>query len=148
MGQAFTPEVIASIHKQTAGQPFLVNRCAQILTEEMNIPKNETITMVHFSKAHTQLLEERNTNIEHLLTNIRRDRRFESLLIRIMSCKIGLPFNIDNEIMNELVTYGVIVKGTNRMYEIANPIYQHHIQQNIKPLPSKPPARTLDTSLH
>ena len=104
--------------------------------------------MVHFSKAHTQLLEERNTNIEHLLTNIRRDRRFESLLIRIMSCKIGLPFNIDNEIMNELVTYGVIVKGTNRMYEIANPIYQHHIQQNIKPLPSKPPARTLDTSLH
>ena len=148
VGQAFAPEVITSIHKQTAGQPFLVNRCAQILTEEMNIPKTEKITMAHFSKAHTQLLEEQNTNIRHLLTNIRRDRRFESLLIRIMSYKIGLPFNIDNEIMNELVTYGVIVKGTNRMCEIANPIYQHHIRQNIKPLPSKPPAQTPDTLRH
>ena len=148
VGQAFASEVITSIHKQTAGQPFLVNRCAQILTEEMDIPKNEAITMAHFSKAHTQLLEEGNTNIRHLLTNIRRDRRFESILIRIMSSKIGLPFNIDNEIMNELVTYGVIAKGTNRMCEIANPIYQHHICQSIKPLPSKPRAQIPDTPLH
>ena len=58
VGQAFASEVIDSIYQQTAGQPFLVNRCAQILTEEMDIPKNEPITMVHFSKAHTQLLEE------------------------------------------------------------------------------------------
>ena len=34
--------------------------------------------MVHFSAAHTQLLDERNINIEHLLTNIRKDRRFET----------------------------------------------------------------------
>ena len=111
----------------------------------MDIPKTETIALAHFAKAHAQLLKEENTNIRHLLTNIRRDRRFESLLIRIMSYKRGLPFNIDNEIMYELVTYGVIVKGANRMCEIANPIYQHHIQQNIKPLPSKPPAQTPDT---
>ena len=148
VGQAFDPEVIMTIHKQTAGQPFLVNRCAQILTEELGVPKNETIAMTHFSKAHTQLLRERNTNIEHLLTNIRRDRRFEKLLMRIASYERGLPFNIDNEIMNELVTYGVIVEGTNGMCEIANPIYQHHIQQDIKPLPSKPQARTPDTPLH
>ena len=148
VGQAFTPDVIFSIHKHTAGQPFLVNRCAQILTEELDIPKTEPITMAHFSKAHRQLLRERNINISHLLTNIRRDRRFESLLIRIMSYKIGLPFNIDNEIMNELITHGVIVKGPNRMCEIANPIYQHHIRQSLKPLPSKRPAQTLDTLLH
>ena len=148
VGQAFAPEVITAIHKQTAGQPFFVNRCAQILTEEMDIPKNQTITLAHFSKTHRQLLRERNSNIEHLLTNIRRDRRFESILIRIMSYKIGLPFNIDNEIMNELVTYGVIAKGTNRMCEIANPIYQHHICQIIKPLPSKPQAQTPDTLRH
>ena len=148
VGQAFVPEVITAVHKQTAGQPFLVNRCAQILTEELNIPKAEPITMAHFSKAHRQLLRERNINIEHLLTNIRRDPRFESLLIQIMSYKIGLPFNIDNEIMNELVTYGAIVKGANRMCEIANPIYQHHIRQSLKPLPSKPPVRTPDTLLH
>ena len=134
VGQAFAPEVITAIHKQTAGQPFLVNRCAQILTEEMNIPKSDILTMVHFSKAHSQLLRERNTNIEHLLTNIRRDRRFESLLMRIASYERGLPFSLDNDIMNELTIYGVIAEGADGMCEIVNPIYQHRILQTFKPL--------------
>ncbi|RKU29949.1 hypothetical protein C6499_07720 [Candidatus Poribacteria bacterium] len=133
VGQAFVPEVITAIHKQTAGQPFLVNRCAQILTEEMNVPKNETIAMVHFSKAHTQLLEEGNTNIRHLLTNIRRDRRFEKMLMRIASYERGLRFNPDDEIMDELSMYGVITKGPDGMCKIVNPIYQHRILQAFKP---------------
>ncbi len=148
VGQAFAPEVITSIHKQTAGQPFLVNRCAQILTEEVDIPKSETITMPHFSKAHTQLLEEGNTNIEQLLANIRENSSFESVLTRIISYKRGVSFNLDNEIISELITYGIITKSTDRMCEIANPIYQHHIQKNIKPLPSKPPAQIPDTHPH
>ena len=132
VGQTFAPEVITAIHKQTAGQPFLVNRCAQILTEEMNIPKNEMIAMAHFSKAHTRLLEEGNTNIRHLLTNIRRDRRFERMLMRIASYERGLRFNPDDEIMDELSMYGVITKGTDGMCEIVNPIYQHRILQAFK----------------
>ena len=80
VGQPFESEVISSIHKQTAGQPVLVNRFAQILTEEMNITKTEPITMEHFSEAYLKLLRERNTNIDHLITNIRRDRRFENFL--------------------------------------------------------------------
>ena len=48
-GQDFSPEVVEALHKQTAGQPFLVNRFAQILTEELAIPKTETITMSNFS---------------------------------------------------------------------------------------------------
>ena len=63
VGQAFAPEVIENIHRQTDGQPFLVNRFAQILTEEMSIPKTETITMTHFSKAHAEILEEDNANL-------------------------------------------------------------------------------------
>ena len=91
VGQAFDTEVITAIHKQTAGQPFLVNRCAQILTEEMGVPKLEKIAMTHFSKAHTQLLRERNTTIlRHLLTNIRRNPLFESLLTRVISYKRGV----------------------------------------------------------
>ena len=133
VGQAFAPEVITTIHKQTAGQPFLVNRCAQILTEELDIPKTEPITMAHFSKAHTQLLEEGNTNIRHLLTNIRKDHRFESVLMRIASYERGLRFNPDDEIMDELAMYGVITKGADGMCEIMNPIYQHRILQAFKP---------------
>lgn len=148
VGQTFAPEVITAIYKQTAGQPFLVNRCAQILTEELGVPKSEPITMAHFSKAYTQLLKEKNLNIEYLLTNIRRDPRFESLLMRIISYKRGVRFNIDNEIIDELLTYGFIAKRTDGMCGIANPIYQHHIEQNIKPLPSKPQVRTPDTHPH
>ncbi|MDE0427134.1 MAG: AAA-like domain-containing protein [Candidatus Poribacteria bacterium] len=134
VGQAFTPEVITFIHKQTAGQPFLVNRCAQMLTEEMDIRKNETIALSHFFQAHRRLLRERNTNVDHLLTNIRRDRRFEKILMRIASYERGLPFSLDNDIMNELSIYGVIAEGADGACEIVNPIYQHRILQTFKPL--------------
>ena len=133
VGQPFDPEVVIALHKQTVGQPFLVNRAAQILTEELEIPKTETIAMEHFLVAHTHLLEERNTNIDHLLTNIRRDHRFESLLMRICSYERGVPFNLDNEIISELTMYGVITKSSDRMCEIVNPIYQHRIMQTFKP---------------
>lgn len=133
VGQPFDQEVIISLHKQTAGQPFLVNRAAQIMTEELNIPKTDTIEMAHFADAHTQLLEERNTNIEHLLTNIRRDRRFERLLMKITSYQRGVPFILDDDRINELTMYGVIKRGPDRMCQIVNPIYQHRILQAFKP---------------
>ena len=134
VGQDFAPEAIESIHKQTGGQPFLVNRFAQILTEELDVPKTEALTMTHFSQAHGQLLDERNTNIEHLLTNVRRDPRFQTVLMRIVSYENSVPFNSNNEVINELATYGVITKGTDRKCEIVNPIYLYCIVQAFKPL--------------
>ena len=134
VGQTFVPKVIESIHKQTAGQPVLVNRFAQILTEELDIPKTESITMTHFSKAHTQLLRGRNTNIEHLTTNIRRNPRFESVLMRIMARDEGVDFNLDDDIISELATYGVIREGVDGMCEILNPIYLYRIMRTFKPL--------------
>ena len=123
--------------------PLFINRllvsrfssieCAQILTEEMNIPKNETITLVHFSKAHRQLLRERNTNIDHLIVNIRKKPRFERILMRITAYDDGLDFNLRDESIDELATYGVISEGTDGMCEIANPIYLYSILQAFKP---------------
>ncbi len=134
VGQAFAPEVIESIHKQTAGQPFLVNRFAQILTVELDISKTEPITITHFSKAHSQLIRERNTNLTHLVTNIRRDKRFETLLMRITSYDKGIPFIAYDDRISELATYGVIAEGTDGMCEIVNPIYQQCIIQIFQPL--------------
>ena len=134
VGQVFVPEVIASIHRQTAGQPVLVNRFAQILTEELNIPKSEPLTMAHFSKAHAQLLEEDNVNLTHLITNIRRDRRFESVLMRIMARDEGVDFNLRSEIISELAMYGVIARNADGMCEIVNPIYLYCILQAFKPV--------------
>ncbi len=133
VGQPFAPEVIEAIHKQTAGQPFLVNRLAQILTDELDIPKTDSITMEHFSQAHSQLLHERNTNIEHLTTNIRRNPRFESILMRITASDDGPAFNLRDDFISELATYGVIKQGTDGMCEIANPIYFYCILQSFKP---------------
>ena len=134
VGQQFAPEVIESIHKQTAGQPVLVNRFAQILTEESDIPKTEPITMEHFATAHTQLLRGRNTNIEHLTTNIRRNPRFESVLMRIIARDEGVDFNLDDDIISELATYGVIKEGTDSRCEILNPIYFYCILREFKPI--------------
>ena len=133
VGQGFEPEAVASIYKQTAGQPALVNRLAQILTEEMDIPKTETITMEHWTAAHTQLLHSRNTNIAYLTTNIRKDPRFEKILMRITASDEEVPFNLHDETINELATYGVISKGMDGLCAIANPIYLYAILQAFKP---------------
>ena len=132
VGQSFVREVMAAIHKQTAGQPVLVNRFAQILTEELEVPKTEPITMAHFSEAHAQLLEEDNVNFTHLLTNIRRDPRFESLLMRIMAREEGVDFNLRSDVVSELATYGVIARGDDGMCEIINPVYLYCILQAFK----------------
>ena len=133
VGQVFAPEVVESIHKETAGQPVLVNRLAQILTTEFDIPKTEPITMPHFLKAQTQLVRGRNINIQHLTTNIRKDRRFERLLMNIMSYEEGLDFNLRDPHIDELATYGVIVEDGDGMCQIANPIYLYCIMQAFKP---------------
>ena len=132
-GQPFAPDVITMIHRQTGGQPFLVNRIAQILTDEQNIPKDETIRLEHFLGAHAQIVQERNTNIQHLITNVRRDSRFKSILMRITSYESGVPFNLYDDLLNELVTYGVIVKGEDDLCEIVNPIYQQCILLAFRP---------------
>ncbi len=134
VGQSFAMEVVEMLHKQTGGQPFLVNRFAQILTDELNIPKTEPIRMEHFLTAHAQMLEEQNINITHLLTNIRRNPNYKRILMKIISYERGMKFSLDNEIINELAIYGVIARGTDGMCEIINPIYQHRIMQAFSPL--------------
>ena len=134
VGQQFAPKVVEMIHKQTAGQPFLVNRLAQILTEELGISKTDTIQMLHFSQAYEQLLTERNTNISHLITNVRRDPRFEKMLMHIAFYQESRRFNLDNDIISELATYGIIGADENGMCQILNPIYLHRVLQAFQPL--------------
>ena len=131
--QPFAADVIEALHKQTAGQPFLVNRFAQILTEELNIPKTECIDMTHFSEAHTLLLREQNVNIQHLITNIRKNPRFETLLMGIISPDRGVHFNLHNEYIDELSAYGVLSEDPDGFCEIANPIYQHWVMKTFQP---------------
>ena len=133
VGQAFAPEVIKTLHRQTAGQPFLVNRLAQQLTEAPDIPKNEPIGMEHFLTAHQHLLSERNVHLTHLATNIRRNPRFQRRLMQILSKDDSIEFNLYDDVISELVTYGVIKSGRGGRCDIANPIYLSCILQAFKP---------------
>jgi AAA+ ATPase superfamily predicted ATPase len=134
VGQAFAPEVIKNFHQQTSGQPFLVNRLAQILNEEMKVPLEEMIALSHFEKAHQQLLEESNVHLDHLTNNIRKNPRFESFLMGIISYEAGVRFNIRHEVVSILATYGILKKSAEGLCEIANPIYQYCIIQTFQPL--------------
>jgi hypothetical protein len=132
--QTVAADVLDSLYEMTAGQPFLVNRLAQILTEEMEIPLSETIEKAHFVTAHQQILAEDNTHLSHLTTNIRRNPRFESVLMRITSYQEGVRFTVRNELISELATYGVVKRGKAGFCEIANPIYQYCIIDAFRPL--------------
>lgn len=133
-GQRFEPAVIDLLYKQTVGQPFLVNRFGQLLTETLDIPKTKPIRIEHFLAAHTRILQEKNTNIQHLVTNIRRQPRFKNLLMHIATYQTGIRFNLYDDTISELTTYGVIVRGSDGQCEIANPIYQQAILHAFKPL--------------
>lgn len=133
VGQDFAPEVITTLHRQTGGQPVLVNCLAQILTEEMDIPKTETIGMEHFACAYSQLLDKGNVDITHLTTNVRSNPRFQRILMQITASDRGVDFNLRDDVISELASYGVIKRGTDRMCEIANPMYLYSILQTFKP---------------
>jgi len=133
-GQTFAKGVIENFHQQTGGQPFLVNRLAQILTMEMKIGLEETITTAHFQKAHQHILNETNVHFSHLKTNVRRHPRFETLLMEVCSYEVGIRFNIHNDFISELVTYGILKAGVDGYCEITNPIYHHCIIQIFQPV--------------
>ena len=133
VGQPFEPEVLATLQRQTGGQPFLVNRLAQLLTQEMEIPKDITISLEHFAAAQATLLEEDNVNFTHLTTNARRNPRFESILMKIATSEQGLSFNPDDAVMRDLATYGVIKRGADRKCEIVNPMYQYRVMRAFQP---------------
>jgi len=66
-GQAFHPEAINLIYGQTHGQPFLVNQLAQLLTQEMGIPRHQPITVEDARGALQRLLRETNNNFRTML---------------------------------------------------------------------------------
>ena len=54
--------------------------------------------------------------------------------MRIMARDEGVDFNLDDDIISELATYGVIKEGVDGMCEILNPIYLYRIMRAFKPV--------------
>ncbi|MFQ6040755.1 MAG: AAA-like domain-containing protein [Candidatus Poribacteria bacterium] len=132
VGQPFAPEVIEAVHQKTAGQPFLVNRLGQILTEYLMIPKTEEISIKHFQEAYARLLRDENTHFDTFVKNIRSEPEFKAILIDIIAGQEERRFNRRDKNIQSLVTFGA-VKEKEGLCVIDNPVYQSIIIDTFTP---------------
>jgi hypothetical protein len=122
-GQPFAPEVIEAIYRQTEGQPFLVNRLGQLLTQNLVPERSETIRLSHFEQALTDLLAENNT---HFASITARAMPHRSVLLPILFYDQKRS-NFRDPVTQELLMYGILrrVREHNLwVARLANPIYR------------------------
>ncbi len=134
VGQPFDDDVIELVREKTAGQPFLVNYIARMLTDEMEIPKAENITNEHFRIAYKELFTRDNTHFQHIRHNVRRKEEYKNILLGILYDDRGIRFNIQRDELSELVTYGLIKKDAEDKCVIDNPVYQQVILDIFAPI--------------
>ena len=132
VGQSFATSVIELVYEKTAGQPFLVNRLGQILTEELSIAQTEEISIKHFQEAYARLLKDENTHFDTLVKNIRREPEFKAILIDIIAGQKERTFNRRDKNIQSLVTFGVL-KEKEGLCVIDNPVYQSIIIDAFTP---------------
>jgi len=132
VGKPFALEVIETVHQKTAGQPFLINRLGQILTEELEISQTEEISITHFQEAYARLLNDENTHFDTLVKNIRIEPEFKEILIDIIAGQKEKPFNRRDKNIQSLVTFGVL-KEKEGFCIIDNPVYQSIIIDAFTP---------------
>jgi len=134
-GEIFPENSIEFIADKTGGQPYLVNLVAKILTTEIK-PYTESRRMSYsdVETAYMKMLTMRgNTNFDSIVKHLRsNEEKYKNLLLRIIYQE-NVEFNPRNEIIEELVTLG-IVKEQNNACAISSPAYSTLIIDCYKPL--------------
>ncbi|WP_256868513.1 AAA-like domain-containing protein [Candidatus Entotheonella palauensis] len=118
-GQGFTEDAITSIQQQTGGHPFLVNRLAVMLTEQLVPDRTQEIARLHVETAVRMLVTERNFNFETL---IRRANPHRDVVLNILF-GVHEVFNLNDPAIGDLQLHGVIRETPEGACQIANPIY-------------------------
>ncbi len=138
-GQAFDEGVIEEIHEQTGGQPFLVNRLAAILTEEIATNRQIPITLHDFDEALSQLIVETNYNFQTIVRHARTHQE------DVMNILFGAEyeFNLNNQLIHYLFMHGIISQSVAGFCQIANPIYAKVLFAAFRPLRSSLQAAIL-----
>jgi hypothetical protein len=132
-GQSFASEVLEAVYQETEGQPFLVNRIGQILTQTI-VPERDTMIQIpHFKRAIDRLLKENNTHFSSITSKA---RPHQTTLLPILFYDERRSNFID-PITQELLMYGVlrIVEDEfgNQMARLANPIYRKRLILTFTP---------------
>lgn len=123
-GQTFAQATISTIFHETAGQPFLVNRLGQILTQEIEPNRHEALQPAHLNCALALLLRENNTHFASIVSKATPHR--STLLPTLLYDERRSDF-LDPE-TQELLMYGVLREVEEephpRVARVANPIYR------------------------
>ncbi len=132
-GQLFAPEVLTAIYRESEGQPFLVNRLGQLLTQQFVPQRQQPVTLPDFQQAIAQLLGENNPH-------------FASITAKAMPHRaMLLPLLFYDERRTEyrdpatqtLIMYGVMRvisdQYGNKLARLANPIYRKRLILTFKP---------------
>ena len=128
-GQVFAPGVIEKWHEQTGGQPFLVNRLAVIVTEQIATDRTPAITPDNLEQAIQLFVRETNYNFETLT---RHGREHSQEILAILFGE-PYPFNLNDPLVNTLYMQGVVADNGEGNCRIANPIYAQVLLAALRP---------------
>lgn len=129
-GQSFVAEALSLLYEQTGGHPFLVNRTAAIVTEEVATDRTQPITVADLRVALNQLARETNYNFE---TVIRHAEKYRDDVLNILFGGTYI-FNLNDGLVNELYTQGVIRQDEHGNCRIANPLYGEVLLAAFRPV--------------
>lgn len=129
-GQAFATGVVEELYELTAGHPFLVNRLAAIITEEIATDRTLPVLPVDLDRAQRKLVRETNYNFETLGHHA---HEHPDEILAILFGRV-LPFNLNNELISTLYTQGIISESATETCQIANPIYRQVLIAYLRPL--------------
>jgi AAA-like domain len=123
-GQAFEARAIQNIISESEGQPFLVNRLGQLLTQEMVIDRSQPITPKAVEEAVARLVNENNTHFYSITSKALPHRQ----LLLPMLFYDETRANLREAAVAELLMYGVLRviedEAGVRLARVANPIYR------------------------
>jgi len=122
-GQPFAQKTVDALYHESQGQPFLVNRLAQILTLDVVPDSTEAIEPLHMEQAMMDLMAENNTHFASI-TSKAEPHRTTLLPMLFYDHK---RTNFREPIARELLMYGILRKSRVKnvwVASIANPIYR------------------------
>lgn len=125
-GQPFAPDLVETVYHETEGQPFLINRLGQLLTQQIVPNRSEMITSQHLKQALVDLLAENNIHFASLTAKASPHRK--RLLPILFYDQRRTKFH--DPVTQELLMYGILrqVKETDYwIARLANPIYRKRL---------------------
>ena len=132
-GQPFDQAAVAGIINETEGQPFLVNRLGQLLTQDLVPDRARSIAPADLDYALARLVNENNTHF----ASIRSKATMHKDAVLTALFNPARYYDFQDEVTQDLVMYGVfrVLRDEQGIdyARIANPIYRKMLVKAFAP---------------